>query len=254
MKITQVMYYEAGPSWHHDQFVQDYDLLMLITDGKLRYVINGVEISLEKGDVLYLPHGTVRIGLPVKGESHCKYGIRFIPDAGDEEFSMLQAGKPVKLASKRLPFLEERVGALMQHWRTKDIYYLSMCRGILLEVLSHVSRELHRGVNGRDPHFVYLVRDYMYEHYRSPLTVKELAEHAGKTPSYLITCFTQAFGCPPLQFMHKLRLAKAEELLLSTDRSIEEISLELGYCDSTYFYRVFRKHHGTGPLAFRLQV
>ncbi|KRF08097.1 hypothetical protein ASG89_16840 [Paenibacillus sp. Soil766] len=76
----------------------------------------------------------------------------------------------------------------------------------------------------------------------------------GKTPPYLITCFSQAFGCPPLQFMHKLRLAKAEELLLSTERSIEEISLELGYCDSTYFYSVFRKHHGTGPLAFRLQV
>ncbi|WP_176835596.1 MULTISPECIES: AraC family transcriptional regulator [unclassified Paenibacillus] len=248
------MHYEAGPEWHHEPFVQEYDLLLLITDGKLKYVINGTVFSLEKGDVLYLPHGTVRTGLSDKSQSHRKYGIRFQRESGDDEFSILQTAKPMKLSSKKLPYLEERCSTLLEHWKSKDMYHIPMCKGIMLEILSQVSLELNRGSDGRHPRFVYQVRDYIYEHYRSPLTAKELADHVGRTPSYLISCFTQAFGGPPLQFMHKLRLVKAEELLLTTDRSVEAISLELGYGNSTYFYRVFRKHHGTGPLAFRQQV
>lgn len=40
-------------------------------------------------------------------------------------------------------------------------------------------------------------------------------------------------------------------MLLSTNRSIEEIALHLGYCDASYFHRMFRRQMGVSPSRFR---
>jgi AraC-like DNA-binding protein len=54
-----------------------------------------------------------------------------------------------------------------------------------------------------------------------------------------------------MQYFTQMRMAQARERLLTTSASIKEIALQVGYADQLHFSRVFRKHFGLSPRAFR---
>ncbi|MNJ02734.1 HTH-type transcriptional activator Btr [compost metagenome] len=59
---------------------------------------------------------------------------------------------------------------------------------------------------------------------------------------------------PPIEFMHKTRITKAEELLLTSNVSIEALAGMLGYCDASHFSRMFRRLTGITASAYRKRL
>ena len=55
-------------------------------------------------------------------------------------------------------------------------------------------------------------------------------------------------------YLERLRLFEGERLLLTTDRDISGIALEVGFSTPSYFIECFRRHYGVAPGAFRAQV
>ena len=82
-------------------------------------------------------------------------------------------------------------------------------------------------------------------------TVEEIASSYNMTPNHFIRSFKQYVGMSPNAYRIKKRMEMAEELLISTDMSVEQISLAVGYSDSFYFSRVFKNHVGVSPLQYR---
>ena len=58
-------------------------------------------------------------------------------------------------------------------------------------------------------------------------------------------------GCSPSEYLTELRLRRAATLLVSTNLSVSEIALEVGYLSLSHFSRVFRERFGKTPRAFR---
>ena len=68
--------------------------------------------------------------------------------------------------------------------------------------------------------------------------------------SILIGVFHQITGLPPAKFISAMRLDEAKRLLLNTDRSITDISFEVGYNSLSTFTRRFTQRVGLGPVSF----
>jgi AraC-like DNA-binding protein len=93
--------------------------------------------------------------------------------------------------------------------------------------------------------------NYVKDNYRSQLNMDVLTGISGMSESHVLRSFKQYLGCSPFQYINRLRLSAATDALIQTDRSITEIALDLGFNDSNYFTRSFRKHLGLSPREYR---
>ncbi|GGO03395.1 response regulator transcription factor [Saccharibacillus kuerlensis] len=94
---------------------------------------------------------------------------------------------------------------------------------------------------------------YIDEHYAQPLSLTGLGRHFHFNPSYLSSYFAAHNKEGFSEYLNKIRVTKAEELLRGGELSISEISGRVGYSDPGYFTKVFKKHTGFSPSQYRRQ-
>lgn len=94
---------------------------------------------------------------------------------------------------------------------------------------------------------------YIQDHYAEPLTLSDMAKHFHFNPSYLSSYFSTHNEEGFVDYLHKVRIGKAEELLRGGDDPISEISGLVGYSDHSYFCKVFKKGTGLSPSHYRRQ-
>ncbi|MDK8184039.1 AraC family transcriptional regulator [Paenibacillus sp. UMB4589-SE434] len=92
---------------------------------------------------------------------------------------------------------------------------------------------------------------YMMEHYQDTMTVENIADLLNYSPQYLSRKFKDQMGKSPIQFLIQIRMEKAQELLLTTDASLQEVALSVGYTDFFYFNRMFKKYTGVAPGKYK---
>jgi AraC-like DNA-binding protein len=93
--------------------------------------------------------------------------------------------------------------------------------------------------------------NYLGERLDGTVRVPELARMVGVSPTHLTSLFRRATGGGVLAHHTSLRMARARQLLDTTDATIAEVAREVGYDDPFYFSRHFRRHHGMSPSSFR---
>lgn len=71
------------------------------------------------------------------------------------------------------------------------------------------------------------------------------------SPNYFSSIFKQEIGISAVNFITDVRMKKAQELLSQSDNSVVDIAKKVGYEDSQYFFRVFKKNVGMTPLQYR---
>jgi AraC-like DNA-binding protein len=85
----------------------------------------------------------------------------------------------------------------------------------------------------------------------APLTITEIADAAGLSPSRLHALFRAATGVSPMRYLAAERVRRAGFLLETTDYSVSRIALEVGYGDQSAFTRAFRRETGATPREHR---
>lgn len=83
------------------------------------------------------------------------------------------------------------------------------------------------------------------------LSVSELAKRFAVSESALYAAFKKGSEKSMLEVKHETIMARAKELLISTDDSVEEISRRLAFSSSAYFRKCFKEHFGVSPRALR---
>jgi AraC family transcriptional regulator len=95
------------------------------------------------------------------------------------------------------------------------------------------------------------VEDYVRDRLAEDVPVETLAEVVELSPFHFSRVFKLATGMSPLQFVKRERIARAQQLIRETSRSLIEIALEVGYTSPSHFARVFRRVVGVTPTEFR---
>lgn len=94
------------------------------------------------------------------------------------------------------------------------------------------------------------VRQYLDTHFDEPIRLDALAEFAGFSPYYLNRIFQAEVGIPPYEYLVKIRLKHAQEML-SGGHSIAEAAHHSGFADQSHFTRFFKRHVGVTPGEYR---
>lgn len=94
---------------------------------------------------------------------------------------------------------------------------------------------------------------YIDQHYRQNLSLNDLSEYTGMNGAYLSHLFSQIEGMTIKDYLNKVRIERAQNLLKYSDRSIIEISDYIGFQTQSYFGRIFKKYTGKTPARFRGQ-
>ena len=92
---------------------------------------------------------------------------------------------------------------------------------------------------------------YIREHYDEIISVSQLAKLENYNLSYFNEWFKQQTGVSPGQYLRNVRMEKAKELLLTTQYSMLEIALQVGYQNPAAFSRAFSQTVGQSPTAYR---
>ena len=82
----------------------------------------------------------------------------------------------------------------------------------------------------------------------------QLAAECNLSPRYFARAFKKSTGMPPHRWLTQRRLARAKDLLASSDLTLTEIATACGFYDQSYFTRVFAKYEGTSPGRWRSDV
>ncbi len=91
------------------------------------------------------------------------------------------------------------------------------------------------------------VLQYVDQHYAQKLTLTELAAMANMNRHYFCRLFKSITGKPPIEYINHLRLNEAMKLLGRGHLNISEIALAVGFNDSNYFSRLFKKYKNCPP-------
>ena len=92
---------------------------------------------------------------------------------------------------------------------------------------------------------------FLEEHYQDPVTVKEMAAASNLSESYFRGVFKEVMGLSPLDYLNRIRIARALEYLQDEELSITETAIRVGIPDSNYFTRLFKRITGESPRCFR---
>ena len=93
-------------------------------------------------------------------------------------------------------------------------------------------------------------QNYIQKHYSEAISIKTLARQACISERTFIRHFTKATGCKPTDYIQRIRIQQACELMEATHQSIEVIARNVGYENSGAFRRIFRRLVGLNPPGF----
>ena len=91
----------------------------------------------------------------------------------------------------------------------------------------------------------------MRQNFATLYGIDDLSERLGVSKSHLVRPFHEAMGVPPGQYLNQIRLEAAKALLAHRTDSLEMVSHLCGFSGANYFCKVFKKHTGMTPAAFR---
>jgi AraC-like DNA-binding protein len=93
--------------------------------------------------------------------------------------------------------------------------------------------------------------EYLEKHFGQPTQVQQAAHLCGMSESHFMSFFKRATGQSFMAYLNHCRIERAQALLAMTDKSVSDISQEMGFCDQSYFGTVFRKLVRMTPAAYR---
>ncbi|MBQ6893798.1 MAG: helix-turn-helix transcriptional regulator [Clostridia bacterium] len=227
----------------------DSHLLLSVREGSVKLTCDGGDEELYDGAMLF-----VRSGAEVEFfEKSADFECDFVLFDADEEFL-----EHLELSDVAIGEVGEGVGiasvAKMSAYALE--YYHDRLR-ICAAVYSSLAKIARDGMISRLERFDTLsdrlspAMLQIEQRYMEPLTVRILAHSCSMSESVFTRSFKRVYGCTPVQYLIKVRLEEAKELLATTDLSFEEIANSCGFKSAKYFGDMLKKNEHVTPRELR---
>lgn len=231
----------------------DYHILY-ISKGICRVTIGNCEIKVsENSFILYLP-GQPQIYFFEPEPESVSYYIHF---SGINCKDLLQSlnlydCKIIKLSNNL--HLENILERMVNEFNIKKPFYELACNGLFIDFLTAVARKNQYDISMQNQNsIIYDICKIMHERYTENIPIHQYAQMVNLSVSRFIHIFTEAIGVSPKQYLLKIKLEHAMEMILNTDLTISQISDLVGIYDCNYFSRLFKKHTGHSPGFYRFK-
>lgn len=123
----------------------------------------------------------------------------------------------------------------------------------LKETFERIFDSIQRGRKQDAGRGLFDALDYMERHCCEDITRDDAARAAHLSPPYFSSLLRKESGSTFTELLNRMRVDKAAQMLLATDRPLSIIALEAGFHDQSYFTKVFKRYRKITPLEFRQQ-
>ena len=244
------VYHDVDPTWSTRKS-RGLNTLVYVTDGKVDYQIDRTNFILEPGELLFIPSHIYRSWTNCKDILHKKYTAVFSWEQQVCETAlthMSHAYSAFRFTPRSTAYFEQRLAYMFVQWLGKRMHYEQITTHTLAELLILIVQErAERHCSPSKEHIVRKMQDYILYHFREVITLGELAAVGEVSPNYVTILFKEVTGTTPIQYVHQIRVNTALNLFENTQMTVREVAEYLGYCDQSYFNRVFKKWMGMAP-------
>lgn len=252
----------------------EYMEMTLITHGNGWHRVAGQEHLTTPGDVIIVPPGVVHSFFRSRNQTHRNFHFdpailqelrKEAPDM--EALSVLfpDLERPnnkkalkykmtrLRLTPKELAVAEQMMSEMDEEQGGSQSGKMTAMRLILRRLFLFISRVYVKRATPVPPEDSGLVKslDYMNDHLLRPMTLQQLAKVAGHSVSHYRRLFKTAFGESPINYLIRLRIRKACQMLERERMPVAEVSARCGFTDNNYFSRQFNQVMGQSPRRYR---
>ncbi|WP_169090472.1 response regulator [Paenibacillus sp. PL91] len=122
---------------------------------------------------------------------------------------------------------------------------------LLIDILDYYSEQIRKSQMTNQPFDVGDIKAYIDNHYFEEIKISMFSDKYFLSREYLMKLFKQQFGFGIHEYVQKVRMDKAKELLGDSNLKIQDISEMLGYKDKNYFSKAFRNYYSVSPTEYR---
>ncbi|MBB6733126.1 response regulator [Cohnella zeiphila] len=134
---------------------------------------------------------------------------------------------------------------------SSDYADIDQYEALLLDILTYYAGQIRAVSSAERPFDVHEIKEYIDQHYFEDIKISMFTEKYYLSREYLMKLFKQQYGFGIHEYVQKIRMEKAKELLGHSDLKIQEISEMLGYKDKNYFSKAFRNYYSLSPSEYR---
>lgn len=234
----------------------DEHILIFCISGSGWYEIAGRQGQVKAREALLIPRGTPHAYYADESDPWSIHWVHFVGMDADLMLSQLPVGENVILTDRHSAEAIERLFVEC---------YESFAGGFIVHRLIYCAQVLHHLLGRlffnnacysplqRTRHLRTLepTLTFLHQNIHRKLTLREIAEHAGLSVSYVSSLFKQQTGMSPMDYLIHLKMQHACALLSLQQKGVHEVAYEIGYTDPYYFSRIFKKVIGASPLHYR---
>ena len=247
--VPQMKYFicrHCSPSWVMNESVIDFIDLTYLFEGRATYTINGIAYEAEKGDLICAPRGSVRYAEidPNNPMSCYASNIWLVNIQGSPMDLPFPVHSKLGICDDIMSMYHE----LNREWiNKKSGYSLKVC-SLLMGILHRYFSLLYYKNNGSsyDPRIQTVIK-YMYNNIEASISVDDLAGLVGLNASYFGTLFSKTTGFSVKEYINRIKIDNAENLISSGEFSVSEAARRSGFNDMFYFSKIFKKIRGYSP-------
>ncbi len=243
----------CAPGHQYGPAVREYYLIHYIFSGCGVYRVGGAEYHLHAGQGFVIFPG-VPSTYRADDEDPWQYG--WLGYSGTEAHALtrwagLAAARPV-LTVGEPEEIRLLISSVIQDMAVLEQGGMSAVGG-LLRFMARMAQPAADTEEGASQGAAYFRKAnwYIEGNLEHGVSVSDVAAFVGLCRSQLFRVFRAEAGCGPQEWIYKVRLRRAERLLLKSTLSLEEVALSCGYTGAAQMGQAFRRSHGMSPSAYR---
>lgn len=259
-----------------DVHSHNFSELVVILNGTATHIIDGREYFIKSGDVYVLSGDTSHGFKDVRDLALCNvmyYSDRLFTVGSSLRklpgFQALFVLEPyyrkehrfkyrLQLAPLKLKYVKGLLDVMQREYDKCMEGCEAVLQAYFMSLVAYLSREyvsVPDSQNSRSE-LMSLAETvaYMERHYTEPITLKQLSAGLSISCRHFIRIFRQNYQSTPMDYIIRLRLKHALELLKDNRLAITQVAYESGFTDSNYFSRQFRERYGVSPRSYRAMV
>lgn len=242
----------------------DYYQFWYVSKGNCNHKIDNKNFHLSAGDLIAIPPFSYH-SMSSDCENLEVIGIDFTEDylsALDNNTVFLSCIKPLFLREKEKQSVfseisfKELIFEMLEEHTNKEKFSQLVIKSNLMKLIVLLERKSGLAENSKYPLYNQAIGEvlrYIHNNIETKIKIEDLCRISNLAPTSLGVQFKKATGKSVVTYVNKIRIDKAKQLLKETDMSITDIAYGLGFNDSAYFNRIFKKETQYAPKNYRTE-
>ncbi len=248
--------------------IHDEVELLRVTEGFFLFKTSERSYYLKPGDIIFVqsrtPHYTENLEdnsdtqlvmFPYEYFSEdnasgtCQYLSRFF-NVEKALSAVFPAGSPEAIEMSR--YFDDLTSELVQKKPAYELYIKSGILSIIAFLSRHnIMPDASALLNEYDVKKILPALDYIDTHYNSHISLEEISAVMNLNVSYFCRLFKKATGASFIEYLNFVRICKTESLLVTSQKGIAEIAMDVGFSSTAYFNKIFKKYKGCTPTEYK---